>query len=68
MFDWVSGITIMDYITINEEEESNEENYESEFIEEIVEEIIKVETINENPPEGFLIPEEYERNDPNSDT
>ena len=37
MFEWAPEITIMDYMTENEDEESNEENSESELIEEIME-------------------------------
>ena len=41
---------------------------ESKHIEDIFEEVIEEEDIDENPPGGFLISDESNRNNPNSDT
>ena len=41
MFEWSPVIPIMDYMTENEDKESNGEKYQSELIEDIIEEVIE---------------------------
>ena len=53
MFEWAPGIPTMDYMTENEDKESNGENYERKIIEYIVEEVIEEEDTDENIPKVF---------------
>ena len=58
----------MDRMIESEEEDLNEENAEVELIEDIIEEFIEEEKIYDNPTEGLLVSNEFDSNNPKSDT
>ena len=68
MFEWATGIPILDDTTRNEEEGSDKEKPEDNIVEEIVEEIDEGEDMDEDARECFLISYESRSNDHNSDT
>ena len=68
MFEWSTGIPILDDTTRNKEEGSDKEKPEDDIVEEIVEDIDEEEDIDKYARECFLISYESSSNDHNSDT
>ena len=68
MFKWSPRIPILDYMTWNEHEGSDEEKSEDDLVEEILEEIAEEENMDEDVHEGLLISDESDSNNPDSDT
>ena len=68
MFEWAPGIPILDDMKGNEDEGYDEEKYEDDLVEEILEEIAEEEDMDEDVHEGFLISDESDSNNPDSDT
>ena len=68
MFEWSTGIPILDDTTRNKEEGSDKEKPEDDIVEEIVDDIDEEEDIDKYARECFLISYESSSNDHNSDT
>ena len=67
MFEWATGIPILDNMTGNEDEGSDEENPEENLVEEFLEEIAQEEYMDADAHKGFLLSDESNSNDPDSD-
>ena len=66
MFEWAPGMPILDNMTGNEDAGYDEENPEDEFVDKIEEQIAEEEETDEDACEGFLISDESDSNDPDS--
>ena len=68
MFEWATGIPILDYMTRNEEDGYEKYKPEDNIVEEIVEDIDEEEDLDKDERECFIISYESDSNDHNRDT
>ena len=68
MFEWATGIPILDDMTRNEEDGYEKYKPEDNIVEEIVEDIDEEEDLDEDERECFIISYESGSNDHNRDT